>query len=238
MKMTSQSSKMVMIELPRPAESSVNLKMSGETSHSERSNLYGGFTLLEMVVAIGIFAIIAVISYSSLVQFIDTRETIESRHEELAALQMTMTLIGRDARFMINRPVRDSYGDEEAMLLSGESLALAESEFFRLTTSHPDPRIGLASRSQRVGWRLQDGDLQRVRWDVLDRDEDSKEYIRTVLTGVSIAEVRYYTFSEDGELETTDEWDIASSLPAGIEFLLTMDSGKEYRRVFAVAGSS
>ena len=94
-----------------------------------------GFTLLEMVVAIGIFAIIASISYSSLTQFISARDMIESKQEELTALQMTMTLIGRDVRFMLNRPVRDSYGDEESMLLSGEDLSLAENEFFRLTTA-------------------------------------------------------------------------------------------------------
>ena len=69
-----------------------------------------GFTLLEMVVAIGIFAIIATVSYTSLNQFLDTRDMLESRQDELTALQMTMTLLGRDVRFMLNRPVRDSYG--------------------------------------------------------------------------------------------------------------------------------
>lgn len=197
-----------------------------------------GFTLLEMVVAIGIFAIIASISYSSLTQFIGARDMIESKQEKLTALQMTMTLIGRDVRFMLNRPVRDSYGDEESMLLSGEDLSLAENEFFRLTTSHPDPGVPVTSRMQRVGWRLEDGELQRVRWDVLDRDADSKEYFRTVLSGVAAVEVRYYAYTENGELESDGEWDGEGTLPVGVEFLLTMDNGKEYKRIFAVAGSS
>lgn len=197
-----------------------------------------GFTLLEMVVAIGIFAIIAAISYSSLNQFVSARDMIESKQEELAALQMTMTLIGRDVRFMLNRPVRDSYGDEESMLLSGEDLSLSENEFFRLTTSHPEPRVPLTSRMQRVGWRLADGELQRVRWDVLDRDEDSNEYSRTVLSGVAAVEIRYYAYTENGELESAEEWDGEGTLPVGVEFLLTLDNGKEYKRIFAVAGSS
>lgn len=197
-----------------------------------------GFTLLEMVVAIGIFAIIATISYSSLNQFINARDAIESRQDTLSALQMTMTLMGRDVRFMINRPVRDGYGDEESMLLSGDNLALAENEFFRLTTSHPEPGAPLTARMQRVGWRLVDGELQRVRWDVVDRDQDSKEYARTVLRGVAAAEVRYFSYSESDELDSFDDWDGASLLPVGIEFLLTMDNGKEYKRVFTVAGNS
>lgn len=197
-----------------------------------------GFTLLEMVVAIGIFAIIATISYSSLNQFIDTRDMLESRQKQLTALQMTMTMMGRDIRFMLNRPVRDSYGDEESTLLSGQDLALTENEIFRLTTSHPEPGVPLAARMQRVGWRLVDGELQRVRWDVLDRDQDSKEYARTLLAGVAAVDISYYSYSDNGELESLEEWAEPGSLPAGIELLLTMDNGKEYKRIFAVSGSS
>ena len=201
-----------------------------------RRNL--GFTLLEMVVAIGIFAVIASICYASLNQFIATRDIIESRQDAMHALQTTMALMERDVRFMIDRPVRDAYGDPESSLLRGDELALAESEFFRLTTSQPDPLNGLAARSQRVGWRLQEGRLQRVHWNVLDRDEDSKEYVRTVLTGVAAVDVTYLTYSVGGELEEVEEWSSSPALPAGIEFSLIMDGGKEYRRLFAVAGGS
>ena len=113
----------------------------------------GGFTLLEMVVAIGIFAIIATISYVSLDRFIDTRNLVEERHDKLKSLQTTMTLMGRDMRFMVNRPVRDGHGDPELALLSGDNIALEDGELLRLTTSRPEPGIGLVSRPQRVGWR-------------------------------------------------------------------------------------
>jgi general secretion pathway protein J len=192
-----------------------------------------------MVVAIGIFAIVAAVSYASLDRFIDTKEMVEARHRALTELQMAMTIMSRDVRFMVNRPVRDGYGDEEETLLSGASSALTEGEFFRLTTSHPEPGVPQSSRPQRVAWRLDNGKLMRLRWDVLDRDVDSREYARTVLGNVASAEIRYLTYSEDGTLQTEEAWTgLDRGLPFGVEFLLTLDDGRQYRRIFSVAGSS
>ena len=73
---------------------------------------------------------------------------------------------------------------------------------------------------------------------MLDRDQDSKIYPRTVLRGVAAAAVRYISYTEEGALDSLEEWDEGAPLPAGIEFLLTMEDGKEYKRLFAVAGSS
>ena len=101
----------------------------------------GGFTLLEMVVAIGIFSVIAAISYASIDRFLDIRTTIKLRHDQLRLLQRTMGLMEMDMRFMLNRPVRDGFGDDEASLISFGSLALDEGELVRLTTSQPDPEL-------------------------------------------------------------------------------------------------
>ena len=199
-------------------------------------NHSAGFTLLEMVVAIGIFAIIATISYVSLDRFIETRNLVEERQDKLKSLQTAMTLMGRDMRFMVNRSVRDGHGDQESALLSGDNIALEEGELLRLTTSRPETGIGLVSRPQRVGWRLRDGALQRVIWNVLDRDQDSSELVRTVLQNVAAAEINYFTYSAEGELETIAEWSNEETLPAGVEFLLTLQNGQEYRRLFSVAG--
>jgi len=195
-----------------------------------------GFTLLEMVVAIGIFAMIAAISYASLDRFIEIRSFVEERQDKLKSLQTAMTLIGRDMRFMVNRPVRDGLGDQEAAILSGDNIALGEGGLLRLTTSRPETGIGFVSSPQRVGWRLKDGALQRVVWNVLDRDQDSTELVRTVLQDVAAAEIRYFTYSEEGELDTIAEWLDGGTLPAGIEFRLTMQNGQEYRRLFFVSG--
>lgn len=197
-----------------------------------------GFTLLEMVVAISIFAVIAAISYTGLVRFLDARTIINERQDELRVLQRAMTLMEKDVRFMHNRPVRDGFGDLEPALAANADLPLAEGEFLRLTTSRPDPALGSTSRLQRVAWRLIAGDLQRVVWTVLDRDQDSKEFVSTVLRGVETAAMRYFFFSQSNTLQAENDWLIPTALPAGVEFVLTLRDGAQYRRVFAVAGSS
>ena len=202
------------------------------------NNHYDGFTLLEMVVAIGIFAVIAAISYASLDRFIETRNLVEARHEKLNLLQTTMTLMGRDMRFMVNRPVRDGYGDPEPALLSGDNPVLDEGEFMRLTTSRPEPGIRGVSGVQRVGWRLHRGELQRVIWNVVDRDQDTKELVRIVLQEVAAVEIRFFTYSDDGDLRAIAQWPDETTLPAGVEFRLTMENGLGYRRLFIVAGNS
>ena len=55
-----------------------------------------GFTLVEMLVAMGIFAIIAVISYSGLSQFLQNRDVLKQRTNQLHRLQPTMVLLEQD----------------------------------------------------------------------------------------------------------------------------------------------
>ena len=196
-----------------------------------------GFTLLEMVVAIGIFSVIAAISYTSIDRFLDTREIVKARHDHLRLLQRTMSLMEMDMRFMINRPVRDGFGDNEASLIALGNLALDEGELVRLTTSQPEPELPV-SRLKRISWRLIDGDLQRVSWPVLDRDQDSQEYIVTLVSGVETATLGYYFYTQDESLQIETEWEEANGLPVGVEFVLTLQNGHRYRRLFAVLGGS
>ena len=214
--------------------------MKPQHRKSDKSSKRGaaGFTLLEMVIAIGIFAIIAAISYASLNRFIATRDTVNQRQDYLQALQTTMTLLGRDVRFMMDRSVRDGFGDPEPALMTGEDVRLGEGEFFRVTTGLPESGSVQLSAPQRVGWRLIDGELQRVIWQVVDRDQDSESLSRTVLENVGAVSIRYVTYTDEGEMESIAQWTEAESLPAGVEFILTLENGQEYSRLFAIAGSS
>ena len=196
-----------------------------------------GFTLLEMVVAIGIFSMIATISYISIDRFLDAREVVKVRHDHLRLLQRTMSRLEMDMRFIVNRPVRDGFGDDEASLIALGNLALGEGELVRLTTSQPEPELPV-SRLKRISWRLIDGDLQRVSWPVLDRDQDSQEYVVTLMREVETATLSYYFYDQDENLKIETEWEEANGLPVGVEFALTLQNGRRYRRLITVLGSS
>ncbi len=196
-----------------------------------------GFTLLEMVVAIGVFAVIAAITYGSLNRFVAARDVINDRNKTLSALQITMSLLEYDFRYAANRPVRDGFGDEEPALVGGQDQPLGPGELVRLTVYRPDTHLSDIPALQRVAWRLEDGVLKRVTWSVLDRDQDSQEYPRDLLEQVDDVEFRFLTTDRE-QLRTHAEWLGGDGLPMGVEFLVTLKNGRQYRRVFELANGA
>lgn len=195
-----------------------------------------GFTLLEMVVAIAIFAIIAAISYSALNNFLDARAHINGENERLRALQTMFVLLEQDLRYAVDRGVRDEYGDREPAFAGGIDQPLADGERLRLTTIRPAPVGAGVHQVTRVAWRLDDGALYRVSWRVLDRDIDSEGYQRRVMANIDDIGFRYFDYNADEELESDSEWLGDARLPAGVEVTVLFGDEAEYQRIFEVAG--
>ncbi len=193
-----------------------------------------GFTLLEMIVAIGIFAVIAAISYGTLDQFLINREVIGEHRDQLRRIQTAMTLLEQDFRYASLRPVRDGFGDVQPPLVSGPGLEIGPGEVARLTTAQPNPALKNVQRLRRVAWRLGDGILSRVTWKVLDRDQDSVEYERMVLDEVDEFILSFFAYTEDEKLETLSDWQNPERLPVGVEVLITLDNGRQYRRIIEI----
>jgi len=195
-----------------------------------------GFTLLEMVVAIGIFAVIAAISYGALSNFLDARAHIDAETAELRSLQNVFTLLEQDLRYAVPRPVRDGYGDAQPAFTGGIESGLAAGERLRLTTTRPAPvGVGVPGQS-RVAWRLRDGNLSRVSWRVLDRDVDSPEYQRNLMSGVQEIAFTFYA-RDEGALVSRGEWR-GGELPAGVRVTVLLAGQAAYQRLFEVAGGS
>lgn len=195
-----------------------------------------GFTLLEMVVAIAIFGVIAAISYSALNNFLDARAHIKQRTERLQALQNTFVLLQQDLRFAVARPVRDNFGDAEPAFAGTTGDALVGGERLRLTTLRPAPVDMDTQQAARVAWRLDDKELSRVTWPVLDRDLDTSEDRRRMLSGVEEISFRFFSYQGGGSLTASSEWISDTALPAGVEVTVLLDDGPAYQRILQVGG--
>lgn len=155
-----------------------------------------GFTLLELLIALSIFAVIAALAYGGLSTVLQGDARLARQSEQLAQLQRAFLFLERDLQHFLPRPIRDEFGAVRPAL-QGTSSAL---EFSRAGWSNPlgQPR----SQLQRVGYYLEQGALYRVYWRVLDRAQDSQPARVPLLEEVDGLAVRYL----DAALAWHDEW--------------------------------
>ncbi len=185
-----------------------------------------GFTLLEVLVAISIFAIIGLGAHQLLTLVIDSHARARSISHNYADAAKVMIAIERDLSQIVGRSVRDEYGEPiPALMVATGVYGL---EFTRSGWNNP---VGLPRSSlQRVAYELTpDGTLVRHLWRVLDRAEDSTP-VSQVLLG-EVEDFQVYVYDKDGA--ATDVWpdfDSSTQLPVAIEVLLTNDAMGELRR--------
>ena len=154
-----------------------------------------GFTLIEVLVAFLIFAMIGVISAQLLSQTIRAQGDLAERGERLGDIHRAMQIIQRDVMQLVDRPIRDNYGDPLQALVIGSNGAI---EFTRGGWRNPLqlPRAEV----QRVGYLLQDNKLMRGYWPVLDRAQDTEPAYQTLLNDVE--QVEFYALDGSGNEHT------------------------------------
>ena len=201
-----------------------------------------GFTLLELLVAVGVFAVMSVMAYGGLKAVLDSREQTDAQAKRLAAVQLTFMRLERDIEQMTARRIRDEYGNEIASLLAVSDRD-AVVEFTHAGWSNP--RNFPRSHLQRVGYTLKDKQLLRAYWLVLDRAQDSKPIQAVTLDEVKSMEWRF--LDNAGNWQT--QWPAAaaatvqappaqtsSELPRAVEVTLELDDLGRLTRLFSVPG--
>ena len=200
---------------------------------SARVKPANGFTLIEIVVAIGIFAIIAAIAYPGMIQFLDVRDAIMQRSEQISSIQKSVTFLENDLRFALNRSVRNEYGDTEAAW----DTEVRSDELFRMTAAYPDLALGGSAIPKRVAWAWDGDNLLRREWRVLDRTVDSEARERIILADIEGVEVRYAEIDPEGgdSLNWSTRFDNEQqSVPPALEIIIRVNSDIEFRRIFEI----
>ena len=145
-----------------------------------------GFTLIEVLVAVLIFALISAAAYASIGTLLTSREALHARAGSLQALQATMSRLERDLRQALAAPVRDGYG-ESLPLFAGDATHV---ELTRAGLANP---LGQArARIERVQWALSGQALQRVRFAVLDRAVGTRPEVESMLGDIERMTFTYY----------------------------------------------
>lgn len=189
-----------------------------------------GFSLLELLVALAVFAALAAAAYGGLASVARTRGALATEQDRLAALVRAVSAFERDLRQAISRPVLGNNGTPlQALVGASDSIELT-----RLGYANPlaEPR----SHLERVAWADERGVLRRARWAVLDRAPDSAPQWRDLLAGAGELRLRYLgcdaAWRESWpprESACGDEG--ATSLPRAVEFRFAPKGLGEIRRV-------
>lgn len=163
-----------------------------------------GFTLLELLVALFITAILFAMGYGALSQALTSRKEVEEQSARLSAIQQAMRVMEQDFELMQPRPARDPLGNGyQAALLVSQNAASDNS-----TTSSDSASQGVAlltftrggwanpaglprSELQRVSYLLRDGKLIRQHLPVMDTTAATGVVERELLTQVDALSFEY-----------------------------------------------
>ena len=147
-----------------------------------------GFTLLELLVSLAIFALLATMAYSALNTVLNARKEVEQRAARLTELQTAFMVMERDIEEAVARPVRDDLGDEQAALKGG---GVGTGVLTLTRTGWRNP-LGVArSDLQRVDYVFNKQQLLRESWATLDRGPGNEPYAEVLIDGVSAVDVRF-----------------------------------------------
>lgn len=193
-----------------------------------RRSAIRGFTLLELLVALTVFAFISVIAYTGLHTVLQGKERTELHAAKLQKLQSAILLLERDLLQFTARPIRDEYGDTQPAMKSADF-----GDYLLEFTSGGRPNPGGLKRSslQRIAYGIRDNKLVRFLWPVLDRPSVVEPYSLALLDGVRGFNCRYLKVDR----KWTEQWPPvggnATDLPLAIEINLELETMGEFRRL-------
>lgn len=148
-----------------------------------------GFTLVEILVALMIFAIVGVLAAMSLRAMIRTHHALQKTDTQLLQLQITMYRLRQDIAQIINRPIIDSNDNIEAALVG-----INENKIIFTRTGVQNPlHISAKSNMQRVSYVLEKNKLLRLTWPVLDQAPDTKPESQVLLNHVQSVQWQFLT---------------------------------------------
>lgn len=174
-----------------------------------------GFTLLELLVALAVFAVMAASAYSGLRNVLFTQDALQVQQQRLADLQLTMYRLEQDISQAVARSIRDEYGDPQPALCGGN----LRDDSLVLTRSGWENPLGHARANlQRIAYRLQGGRLLRLHWEVLDRGASRPAQESALLDKVRQFQVRFMNQRQDWQ----SAWPPQNPLPPTAQTLLNL----------------
>lgn len=189
-----------------------------------------GFTLLEVLIAIAIFAMLGIASNSVLQTVLKSDEITKEHTKDIKQIQLTMGVIERDLLQLVAKRIRNSTGLVRKVIMhdrdnSGQEQSLI---FTRVGWLNPD---GLLPRStlQTVKYRLEDGIFYRDYFIHPSVVEGQEPITDVMFEDVKVLKFRFYGMGSWNESIK------GSKLPDAVEIFIEFTDGYTILRYFLIA---
>ncbi|MBB1291211.1 type II secretion system minor pseudopilin GspJ [Pseudoalteromonas sp. SR43-6] len=193
-----------------------------------------GFTLLEVMVALGILAFVIIATHQILETTTRAKDASDEKIAELNGLQTTFRLMDQDFSQMTKRAVRNESGDvQQQYLLAGRYVLESQYDGIAFVRDGWINPINLLPRSelQAVGYRVIDDNLERVYRVYVDQLDNMEPRVQRVLENVEELKFEFL----DDKNEWQEQWEI-KALPKAVAVTLQQIEAEPIRRVFLVPG--
>ncbi|MBT8080768.1 MAG: type II secretion system minor pseudopilin GspJ [Gammaproteobacteria bacterium] len=200
------------------------------------SRTQSAFTLIEILVAIAVFAVIAALGYGALGQTLNSADMLNERMDRLQAIQRTVRQLSQDFMLLAPRPVRSELSGSFGPALSTSF----QSGFAIEMTSGgwSNPAVLPRSTLQRAAYRIEEDKLVRYHWRVLDRTLSNEPIAVELLDDV--LSITFIFLQANGEW--SDQWPAqglvgpagARQRPRAVQFVLSLVDEGEITRTIEV----
>lgn len=187
-----------------------------------------GLTLIELMVAVALLALVTVMAYRGLDSMTRANDRTLTESERWRAATLFLERFAADVSQPVIRPVRGPAGTPLAAwwgrMLTEPEGADAQFEFSRKSPPGQD--------ESRLGYRLRGGNIELLVWRVMDRAPTSTAEVYPILENVSALRFQYL----DSQGLWREQWPVMDTepLPRAVSVEFTLANGPTVRRIFAL----
>ena len=190
--------------------------------------LHRGFTLIELMTAILVLSLLALMSYRGLGAVLDAREHVKQETDKWRRVAAFFTRFERDVELAAPRAVRTPDGLAPAWRGAPAVTAAVNLEFSRFASTEG------VDTARRIGYRLNEKqEIELWLWSGLDVAPNTLPARYPVLAGVKTFELQYL----NPALAWVDAWPNSPTdlqIPRAVRLRIVLASNEEIVRVFVL----